>query len=394
MRTQVGIIGAGPAGLLLARLLHLQGVASTVLECRDRASVEAGARPGVLEHGTAQTLREAGAGARMDSDAMVHDGIELRFAGRGHRIDLAALTGRRITVYGQQDVVRDLLGAQLTAGGDVRFEVDVIGLSDLDTDRPRVSFVENGRAGRLDCDFVVGADGAGGISRGYLPAPTVTVREHPYSWLGVLARTPPSSPELIYARHRNGFALHLVWSPRLTRLYLQVATDDHLVNWPDDRVWDELHTRLSGDDGMAVLAGPVLHKAITPMRSAVTAPMQYGRLHLAGDAAHLVAPTGAKGLNLAVADARLLARAIAAYYIDGRLDLLGGYTDTALRRVRQAAHFSWWMTSMLHRDPAADDVADRLATAQLEYVTTSAAMAASLAENYTGPPYPEDWSYR
>lgn len=394
MRTQVGIIGAGPAGLLLSQLLHLQGIESTVLERRDRPFVESRVRAGVLEHGTAQTLREAGVGARMDAIGMPHEGIELRFGGRGHRIDFTALTGRTIMVYGQQEVVRDLIGARLAAAGDLRFDIDVIGLSDLDTERPRISFVEHGRAWHLDCDFVVGADGFHGISRGYLPSPTTSERDYPYAWLGILAQAPPSSPELIYARHPRGFALHSMRSPELTRLYLQVSTEDGLADWPDDRVWDELYTRLSGDDGMALLAGPVLDKGITSMRSFVTTPMQYGRLLLAGDAAHIVPPTGAKGMNLAVSDVRVLARAIAGHYVDRRDDMVAGYTSAALRRVWRSTQFSWWMTSMLHSHPDDDDFAERLAVAQLEYVTSSTAMATSLAENYTGLPYTEDWSYR
>lgn len=394
MRTQVGIVGAGPAGLLLSQLLALQGVESTVLERRDRAIVEASGPAGVLEHGTAQTLREAGVGARMDADGLPLDGIELRFGGRGHRIDFAELAGRTTTVYGQQELVRDLVQARLRAGGDLRFEIDVIGLSDLDTARPRISFVEHGTAGQLDCDFVVGADGFHGISRGYLPTVRTSERDSPYAWLGILAQAPPSSPELVYARHQNGFALHSLRSPQLTRLYLQVPPGEDRSRWSDDRIWDELHTRLSGEDGMALLAGPVLDRSITVLRSVVATPLRYGRLLLAGDAAHLVPPTAAKGLNLAVADVRVLARAIAAFYADRRQDLLAAYTDTALRRVWRATHFSWWLTALLHHHPDDDDFAERLAMAQLEYVTSSRAMATSLAENYTGLPYPDGWSYR
>ncbi len=394
MRTQVGIVGAGPAGLLLSHLLHLQGIESIVLERRDRAFVEQRVRAGVLEHGTAQTLREAGVGARMDEQGMPHEGIELRYGGTGHRIDFAALTGRTIVVYGQQEIVKDLVAARLADGGDVRFDIDVIGLSDLDTERPRISFVDHGRAGHLECDFVVGADGFHGMSRGYLPSPTVSARDYPYAWLGILAQAPPSSHELIYARHHNGFALHSMRSPEITRMYLQVPTDDDLDSWPDERVWAELHTRFATDDGFALTEGPVLDKGITSMRSFVATPMRYGRLLLAGDAAHIVPPTGAKGMNLAVADVRVLARALGGFYVDRREDLLAGYSDTALRRVWRATHFSWWMTSMLHSHPDDDDFAERLAVAQLDYVATSTAMATSLAENYTGLPYTEGWSYR
>ena len=394
MRTQVGIVGAGPAGLLLSHLLHLQGIDSTVLERRDRAFVEQRVRAGVLEDGTVQTLREAGLGDRMDLEGMPHEGIELRFGRRGHRIDFTALTGRGIVVYGQQEVIKDLMAARLAADGDVRFDIDVIGLSDLDTERPRISFVDHGRAGHVDCDFVVGADGFHGMSRGYLPSPTVSERAYPYAWLGILAQAPPSSQELIYARHHNGFALHSMRSPEITRMYLQVPTDDDLDLWPDDRVWDELHTRFATDDGFELTEGPVLDKGITSMRSFVATPMQHGRLLLAGDAAHIVPPTGAKGMNLAVSDVRVLARAIGGFYADRRDDLLAGYTDTALRRVWRATHFSWWMTSMLHSHPDDDGFAEQLAVAQLDYVATSTAMATSLAENYTGIPYTEGWSYR
>jgi p-hydroxybenzoate 3-monooxygenase len=386
----VGIVGAGPAGLLLARMLQLQGVESVVLERRDRDYVEARVRAGVLEHGTATTLREAGVGERMDALGLQHEGTELRFARSGHRIDFADLTGRTIMVYGQQEVVKDLI----TAGpDDLRFEIDSVELHDLDTDRPRVTFVENGSGASLDCDFVVGADGFHGISRGHVPDLTVSERAYPFAWLGILAEAPPSSHELIYARSDGGFALHSMRSPTVTRMYLQVPADEDVADWSDDRVWAELHDRLATDDGFALTEGPLLDKSVTPMRSFVATPMQHGRLLLAGDAAHIVPPTGAKGMNLAVADVRLLSRALAGFYGDGRTDLLDAYTETALRRVWRATHFSWWMTSMLHVDPAADAFDTELARAQLEYVTSSRAMATSLAENYTGLPFEHGWSY-
>jgi p-hydroxybenzoate 3-monooxygenase len=394
MRIQVGIVGAGPAGLLLSQLLHLQGIESVVLERRDRGYVEHRVRAGVLEHGTAETLREVGVGKRMDSDGMVHAGTVLRFGLRSHRIDFVEHTGRSITVYGQQEVVKDLIAARVDAGADLRFEVDDVTLHGLDTDRPRIDFVDDGTSQSLHCDFVIGADGFHGVSRSYLPDLVQYERDYPFAWLGILAEAPPSSEELIYARHANGFALHSMRSPTVTRMYLQVAPDENIDEWPDERIWTELHTRLADESGFTLTEGPLLDKGITPIRSFVATPMQHGRLLLAGDAAHIVPPAGAKGMNLAVADVRLLSRALGGYYADRRTDLLAGYTETALRRVWRATHFSWWMTWMLHVDPSGDAFADQLALAQLEYVTTSPAMATSLAENYTGLPYEHGWSYR
>ena len=390
MRTQVGIVGAGPAGLLLSQLLHLQGIESVVLERHARAYVEQRVRAGVLEYGTAETLREAGVGKRMDAEGLPHEGTELRFARRRHRIDFAELTGRSIMVYGQQEVVKDLIAERLAGGGDVRFEIADVRLADLDTDRPRIEFAD----GSVDCDFVVGADGFHGISRDHIRNLTIHERQYPFAWLGILAEAPPSSHELIYTRHERGFALHSMRSPRITRMYLQVPLDDDLGAWPDERIWAELHRRFETDDGFVLTEGPLLDKGITPMRSFVASPMQHGRLLLAGDAAHIVPPTGAKGLNLAVADVRLLAHALGGYYADGREDLLAAYTETALRRVWRSTHFSWWMTSMLHVDPQADAFDEQLARAQLDYVTSSRAMATTLAENYTGLPYTQGWSYR
>jgi p-hydroxybenzoate 3-monooxygenase len=390
VRTQVGIVGAGPAGLLLSQLLHLQGIESVVLERHDRAYVEQRVRAGVLEHGTAETLREAGVGKRMDAEGLPHEGTELRFARRRHRIDFAELTGRSIMVYGQQEVVKDLIAERLAGSGDVRFEIADVRLADLDTDRPRIEFAD----GSVDCDFVVGADGFHGTSRDHIPGLTIHERQYPFAWLGILAEAPPSSRELIYTRHERGFALHSMRSPRITRMYLQVSLDDELAAWPDERIWAELHRRFETDDGFVLTEGPLLDKGITPMRSFVASPMQHGRLLLAGDAAHIVPPTGAKGLNLAVADVRLLAHALGGYYADSREDLLAAYTETALRRVWRSTHFSWWMTSTLHVDPHADAFDEQLAWALLDYVTSSRAMATTLAENYTGLPYTQGWSYR
>jgi p-hydroxybenzoate 3-monooxygenase len=390
--TQVGIVGAGPAGLLLSRLLHLQGIASVVLEQRDRAYVEQRVRAGVLEHGSVATLREAGVAQRLDAQGMVHEGIELRFDRRGHRIDFADLVGRTITVYGQQEVVKDLIAARLAEGGDIRFGVSGVALHGLDTDAPRIGF----DGGELSCEFVVGADGYHGVSRDSIPPGVVRLyeRAYPYAWLGILAQAPPSSAELIYARSDRGFALHSMRSPRITRMYLQVTPEEDLAKWPQERIWEELHLRLADDRGFALTEGEILDRSVTGMRSMVCVPMQYGRLYLAGDAAHIVPPTGAKGMNLAIADVRTLSYALAGYFADGRTDLLEAYTRTALRRVWRATHFSWFMTSMLHSDPADDAFGAQLALAQLEYVAGSRAQASALAENYTGLPYEHGWSYR
>jgi p-hydroxybenzoate 3-monooxygenase len=393
MRTQVGIIGAGPAGLLLSHLLDLQGIDSIVLELRDRDYIEQRVRAGVLEHGTVQTLREAGLGKRLDAEGMVHDGLNIRFGGRTHRLDLADLTQRCVTVYGQQEVVKDLVTARLEAGGDLRFGVANVTVHDIDSGRPRIGFVHDGAAAEVRCDFVIGTDGFHGICRGLVPERRDYERVYPYAWLGILARVPPSCPEVIYARHASGFALHSMRSPAVTRLYLQVARDEDLSNWPDDRVWARLRVRL-GEDGFTLAEGPVLDKSITPVRGFVTAPMQHGRLFLAGDAAHIVPPTGAKGMNLAVADVRLLAYALGGYYAEHREDLLAGYTEAAARRVWRAVHFSDWMTSMLHKAPGVGPFEERLAMSQLNWVASSRAMATALAENYTGLPYEQGWSYR
>jgi p-hydroxybenzoate 3-monooxygenase len=394
MRTQVGIVGAGPAGLLLARLLEAQGIESVVLEQRDRDYVEHRVRAGVLEHGSAETLREAGVGTRMDAEGLPHDGTNLRFGLKTHRIDFAELTGRHVTVYGQQEVVKDLIAARLTTGGDLRFEVSDVALEGLDSRQPTITFLHDGNRGSVECDFVIGADGFHGISRGHVPHLTAYERNYPFAWLGILAEAPPSSAELIYARHANGFALHSMRSPTVTRMYLQVPPDESLDEWSDDRIWAELHVRLADDSGFALTEGPLISKGITPMRSFVATPMQHGRLYLAGDAAHIVPPTGAKGMNLAIADVRLLARALGGYYAAGREDLLAAYSDTASRRVWRATHFSWWMTTTLHKSPDDDPFDEALALAQLNYVVTSQAMATALAENYTGLPYEHDWFYR
>ena len=382
----MAIVGAGPAGLLLAHLLHLEGVESVVLEARDRAHVEQRVRAGVLEQGTMDTLREAGVGERMDREGAVHEGIELRYGGRGHRIDFAALTGRAIMVYGQQEVVKDLIERRRADGLPLLFEVaDVT----VDPDAPAVTYTHDGDRRELRCRAIAGCDGFHGVCRDAIPAGVLAerTREYPFGWLGILAEVAPSTHELIYAHHERGFALHSLRSPQLSRLYVQVDPHDDIGNWPDDRIWDELHTRLARDDGWTLKEGPIVEKGITPMRSFLVEPMQHRRLYLAGDAAHIVPPTGAKGLNLAVADVRVLARALTTWLKTGDESGLDAYSDACLSRVWRVQHFSWWMTSMLHRFPEEDDIQARLQLAELDYVTSSRAAATMLAENYTGMPY-------
>jgi p-hydroxybenzoate 3-monooxygenase len=387
--TQVGIIGAGPAGLLLAHLLQRDGIESVVLERHSREYVETRIRAGVLEQGTVDVLNKLGLGARLTREGLIHQGLEITFAGRRHRIDLAGLTGgRTITVYGQHEVVKDLIAARLTAGGEIRFEAEGVGIQDLDGPRPRIRFEQDGGAQELACDFVGGCDGFHGVARPSIPEGRLEVYEHvyPFAWLGILAEAPPSSDELIYARHERGFALHSMRSPELTRLYIQCDPDEDLANWPDQRIWQELQIRL-GIEGWRLTEGPVLQKNVAAMRSFVATPMRYGRLYLAGDAAHIVPATGAKGMNLAVADVRRLAEALVAFYRAGRTDLLDAYSDACLRRVWKVQRFSWWMTSMLHRFPGDDGFSRRIQLAELDYLTSSRAAAQTLAENYVGLPF-------
>ena len=389
MRTQVGIVGAGPAGLLLAHLLKRSGIDSVVVEARPRSYVEHRVRAGVLEQGTVDLLMQNGLGARLAREGLVHHGIELRFDGHGHRIDMSALTGgRAITVYGQQEVVKDLIAARLAAGDPILFEASDVAIAGFDGDAPSISFMHEGAARRLSCDYIAGCDGFHGICRGAIPAGVVTAfeRVYPFAWLGILAEAPPTHDELIYAYHDHGFALYSMRSPEITRLYLQVAPDEDLGGWPDHRIWSELHTRLETADGWKLREGPILERGVTGMRSFVAEPMQFGRLFLAGDAAHIVPPTGAKGMNLAVADVNVLARALAARYRDNDDAMLRAYSDTCLRRIWRAEHFSWWMTSMLHRFPDGDAFQYKLQRSQLDYVVHSRAAATSLAENYVGLP--------
>ncbi|MER5996980.1 4-hydroxybenzoate 3-monooxygenase [Nonomuraea angiospora] len=384
MRTQVGIIGAGPAGLLLSHLLHLRGITSVVLEKRSRDYVERRVRAGVLEQGTVDTLVEAGVGERLLREGLPHHGIELRYGGAGHRIAFEKLVpGRSITVYGQQEVVKDLIAARLAAGGDIRFEVEDVEAHSLESD-PYLTFGGE----RLDCDVIAGCDGFHGVSRPAIPEGVLSVyeRDYPFAWLGILARVAPSSEELIYTRTERGFALHSMRSPTVSRFYLQVPADARVEDWPDERIWAELKARLESVPGFTLTTGEIMEKGVTPMRAFVAEPMQYGRLYLAGDAAHIVPPTGAKGLNLAVADVRVLTEALAGYFADGSTGLLDGYSDACLKRVWRAQHFSWWMTTLLHTFEDEDPYARRLQLSYLDYVTSSEAAATTLAENYVGLP--------
>ena len=386
-RTQVGIVGAGPAGLMLARLLELAGVDSVVVENRPQEYVRARQRAGVIEHRIGDLLRQARVGARLDELGLVHDGIHLQFAGERHHVDFRELTGRTVTVWAQTEIVKDLIDARLAGGLPLEFEVADTTVADVAGERPVLGYVDSaGAARRVECDFVAGCDGFHGVSRAAVPGRTEWQRDFPYAWLGILADVPPSTDELIYSRHDNGFALHSLRSPTVSRLYLQVAPDESLDNWSHDRIWAELATRFALS-GWELKPGPITDVSITPMRTFVTSPMRHGRLFLAGDSAHIMPPTGAKGLNLALADAALLAEAIIAYYRDGRTDLLDAYSTTRERHVWRAVHFAVWMTEMLHVHPDADPMAAQLQLAQLRYVVSSTAMATSLAENYTGIPW-------
>ncbi|MHC5261019.1 4-hydroxybenzoate 3-monooxygenase [Streptomyces sp. UC4497] len=390
MRTTVGIIGAGPAGLLLARLLHNAGIESVVLESRDRAYVEQRQRAGILEQGTVDVLREAGVGARMDREGLPHDGIELRFDRRRHRVDFPALTGgKQVMVYAQTEVCKDLIAAQLADGGPLLFEAEALAVEGADSDSPRVRFRHEGREQTLDCDYVVGCDGFWGVARKAVPEELSRTyeRTYPYAWLGILADVAPSHDELIYNRSDRGFALMSMRSPHVTRAYLQVPADTDAESWSDDEIWAELDRRLEVDDPIWRLArGPITSKSVTPMRSYVHEPMRHGRLFLAGDAAHIVPPTGAKGLNLAVGDVITFARALTTYLEKGDAEALDTYSETCLRRVWQAERFSYAMTTMLHRAPDATAFDDKIQLAQLDRVTASRAAETDLAEAYTGFP--------
>ncbi len=388
-RTSVGIVGAGPAGLLLGHLLTRAGIDSVIVENRSEPHVVERVRAGVLEQNTVDLLDEVGLGERLKREGLRHEGIYLAFGGRRHHVDLSALTGgRAITVYGQNEVVRDLIDARRRSCRPLLFDAAEVRVADLESDQPAIHVRAGGEVHTFRCDFIAGCDGFHGISRAAIPSGTLTVYERtlPCAWLGILAKAPPSSRELVYCRHPRGFALFSMRSPEVTRLYLQCAPDEPLDAWPDDRIWQELRTRLSTDDGWAPSEGASVQKAVTPMRSFMVEPMRYRRLFLAGDAAHIVPPTGAKGLNLAVADVWRLAHALDGWYRCGTTADLDSYSDRALARAWRAQRFSWWMTSLLHRVDGADPFDERRQWADLEYLVSSRAALTSLAENYAGAP--------
>ena len=392
MRTQVGIVGAGPAGLVLAHLLHLEGIDSVVLEMHTREYNQERVRAGVLEQNTVDLLSQTGVGARMHREGLVHEGIELRFQRRRHRIDFRDLTGRAITIYAQGEVVKDLIDARLAAGGTLIFEATDVSVHDFEPSlssghRPSIRFSKESTPVELTCDFIAGCDGFHGVCRPSIPHGVLTDYEriYPFAWLGILAEAPPSADELVYCHHDRGFALLSMRSPALSRLYLQCTPEEDIENWSDEKIWQELQTRLACR-GWSLTEGPIIQKGITGMRSFVVEPMQYGRLFLAGDAAHIVPPTGAKGMNLAVADVRVLARAIVEFYRSGDRSLLDRYSETCLRRVWKVQRFSWWMTSMLHRFDSDNEFDRRRRLGDLDYVTSSRAASQSLAENYVGLP--------
>jgi p-hydroxybenzoate 3-monooxygenase len=400
VRTQVGIVGAGPSGLLLSQLLARRGIESIVVEARSRAYCEARQRAGVLEPGSVRALRDAGVAARLDRQGLEHGGIYLQFDRQRRHIDFRDLAaGQTVTVYAQTEVVKDLIAARLGAGGVIEFGVTGTEVSAVTSDRPVLRYTSaDGERHEVSCDAIAGCDGFHGICRDAIPASLRTVWEtgYPYAWLGILADVPPSTDELIYCHHPAGFALHSMRSPRVSRLYLQVHPDEDIGAWPDDRIWAELQRRFALP-GWELKEGPVLEKGITPMRSFVSSPMRHGRLFLAGDAAHIVPPTGAKGLNLALGDVTMLAEALTSLLAHGRGELADAYSAACLERVWRATHFSWWMTTMLHATPGAGPMEAQLQLAQLRYTTTSRAAATTLAENYVGfrpGPGSPDWHYQ
>jgi len=373
---------------MLGQLLHLSGIDSVIIENRSQDYVIERVRAGVLEQPTVDLMIESGVGERLQREGMFHDGIYINVHGERRRIDMAALTGRRITVYGQNEVVKDLIGARISTGRPLFFEVSDVSVNDLESEQPKIRFTKESETREIQCDFIAGCDGFHGICRPSIPENHIRIYErvYPFAWLGILANAVPSSPELVYSLHQRGFALFSMRSNAVTRLYLQCAPDEELSHWPDDRIWEELLTRLAGSEGWKPNPGPITQKGVTGMRSFVAEPMRYGRMFLAGDSAHIVPPTGAKGLNLAIADVWRLSRAVAEYYRSGRPELLDRYSEDCLRRVWRAQRFSWWMTAMLHKTDAANPFDCRRQLAELEYVTNSCAAMTSLAENYVGFP--------
>jgi len=389
MRTQVAIIGAGPSGLLLGQLLHNHGIANVILEQRSGEYVLSRIRAGLIEDGTVGLLDRAGVGARLHNEGLVHQGIEISFGGRRQRIDFRKLTGKAVTVYGQTEITRDLMEARTAAGAPTVYEAEGVTPLDIATDRPRVRYHKDGVETEIECDFIAGCDGFHGISRQTIPEAAIRTYErvYPFGWLGILSDTPPVSPELIYVSHERGFALCSMRSATRSRLYIQCRLDDNIEDWPDARFWDELKQRLDRDAADTIVTGPSIEKSIAPLRSFVAEPMRFGRLFLAGDAAHIVPPTGAKGLNLAAGDVHYLSQAFAEFYGAGSMAGLDGYSDRALARVWQAERFSWWMTSLLHRFPESSGFDRKVQRAELEYLASSQSAQAALAENYVGLPY-------
>jgi p-hydroxybenzoate 3-monooxygenase len=384
-------VGAGPAGLMLSHLLHLEGIESIVIEDRSRQHVEERVRAGVLEHNTVELMRQTGVGERLDREGLRHDGIYLSFNGKRHHIDMMDLVGRSITVYAQHEIIKDLIAARLAAGGEILFDIEALRVQGLESRHPSLQFLQNGEPCEIVCDFVGGCDGSHGVCRPAVPQGVLKTYDklYPFAWLGILAEAAPSCKELVYTYHDRGMALFSMRSPEITRLYLQCAVDEDLAQWPDDRIWEELLLRMTADDGWAPNRGPIVQRGITGMRSFVVEPMQYGRLYLAGDAAHIVPPTGAKGLNLAVADVVVLARAMTTFYRQGAAAgqaLLGAYSETCLKRVWRVQRFSAWMTHLLHRFEAEREFEHKRQLAELEYLVSSRAAMTSLAENYAGLP--------
>jgi len=389
LRTKVAIIGAGPAGLLLGQLLHACGIDNVILERRDRDYVLARIRAGVLEQGTVDLLDQVGVAARLHRESLVHDGIELAFAGSRHRIDLKGATGKSVTIYGQTEVTRDLMDARDQAGLLTVYAADHVKPQAFDTDHPRVSYAKDGVTLEIECDFIAGCDGSHGVSRASVNPSAIETFEriYPFGWLGILSETPPVSPELIYSNHARGFALCTMRSMRRSRYYVQCSLDDHIDQWPDQRFWDELKRRLDQEAAEKLITGPSIEKSIAPLRSFVAEPMRFGRMFLAGDAAHIVPPTGAKGLNLAASDVHYLSQALQEFYDEKSSAGIDAYSGKALSRVWKAVRFSWWMTAMMHRFPDTEGFGAKIQLAELNYLVNSKAASASLSENYVGLPY-------
>ncbi len=386
LRTQVGIVGCGPAGLMLSHLLHLAGIELIIIENRSREYCENRIRAGLIEQWVIDLLKDTGVGERMQREAMFHSGIHLNFSGGLHYLNFKELVGRSVAIYGQQEIVKDLIERRLADGGQILFEVSDTSVHDIDSKAPKIRFKHNGAAQEIACDFIGGCDGFHGVCRPAIPEGVLTTydREYPFGWLGILSESPPPDDELIYSYHDRGFALYTMRSASLARLYFQCAPDEDIEKWSDARIWDELHKRLGGVRKLQ--EGKILQKGVTPMRSFVTEPMQHGRLFLAGDSAHIVPPTGAKGMNLAFADVRMLSRAVAEFYKTGRTEKLDGYSQAVLPRIWKGQRFSWWMTSLLHHFPNENAFDRRRQIAELDYLTSSRAAATTLAENYSGLP--------